>query len=108
MRPRLTSRILALAIAFAAVALLGTRCPGGPPDELGPWAVGRATFEVVDPDRDDRTLPVDVWYPAIDDGAIEVIRRMRPTVVVTEWELPGASGPEAAGSSPSVSPKSLP
>jgi predicted dienelactone hydrolase len=34
-----------------------------PPDELGPWAVGRTTFEVVDPDRDDRSLVVDVWYP---------------------------------------------
>jgi predicted dienelactone hydrolase len=36
------------------------------PDELGPFAVGRATFSVVDPSRN-RTLPVDVWYP-VDAG----------------------------------------
>jgi len=34
-----------------------------PPDELGPFAVGRTTFVVVDPSRDDRTLTVDAWYP---------------------------------------------
>jgi predicted dienelactone hydrolase len=33
------------------------------PDETGPYAVGRITFEVSDPDRDGRTLAVDAWYP---------------------------------------------
>lgn len=33
------------------------------PDALGPHAVGRRTIEVVDVERD-RTLNVDVWYPA--------------------------------------------
>ncbi|MDJ0846806.1 MAG: hypothetical protein QNK04_00355 [Myxococcota bacterium] len=41
----------------------------GRPDEPGPFPVGRTSFEIVDPDRGDRTLPVDVWYPAVDDGA---------------------------------------
>ena len=56
--------VLLLALALAPTATAG---PGGgplaPPDELGPWAVGRTTFELVDPSRDDRTLPVDLWYP---------------------------------------------
>lgn len=38
------------------------------PDELGPHAVGRRSIEVVDSARD-RTLNVDVWYPADADAA---------------------------------------
>ncbi len=38
-----------------------------PPDELGPFAVGHAAFKAVDAARNDRTLPVDVWYP-VDPG----------------------------------------
>lgn len=30
----------------------------------GPYPVARRTIEVTDPQRPDRTLPVDVWYPA--------------------------------------------
>ncbi len=33
------------------------------PDEFGPWKVGLETFEMVDADRDDRTMEVDIWYP---------------------------------------------
>lgn len=33
------------------------------PDEPGPWAVGRLTLTLVDAERGDRALPVDVWYP---------------------------------------------
>jgi predicted dienelactone hydrolase len=62
-------RILVTLVSILAVAGLGSSCPFGGPDELGPYAVGRTTLEVVDPDRNDRTLPVDVWYPAVDDGA---------------------------------------
>ncbi|MGH0037206.1 MAG: alpha/beta hydrolase family protein [Myxococcota bacterium] len=40
------------------------------PDELGPWAVGRMTFEVVDPERSDRSLMVDVWYPVDEVDAV--------------------------------------
>ncbi len=61
-------RILVLVLSIVSVAVLGSSCPIGPPDQLGPHAVGRTTFTVVDPDRDDRSLLVDVWYPAVDDG----------------------------------------
>lgn len=33
------------------------------PDAVGPFAVGRSSFTIVDPDREGRELPVDVWYP---------------------------------------------
>lgn len=38
--------------------------PADAPDELGPVAVGYTQLTAVDPERDDRTLLVDVWYPA--------------------------------------------
>lgn len=38
-----------------------------PPDALGSFAVGHASFTVADDARDDRSLLVDVWYP-VDDG----------------------------------------
>ncbi len=37
------------------------------PDRLGSFEVGHTAFEVIDPARDDRTLPVEVWYP-VDPG----------------------------------------
>jgi len=67
---RRPTRLFAISTALIAVALLGSRCHSGAPDELGPHAVGRTTFSIVDPDRNDRTLVVDVWYPAIDDGSL--------------------------------------
>ncbi|HSP03756.1 MAG TPA: alpha/beta fold hydrolase [Acidimicrobiales bacterium] len=33
-------------------------------DQPGPYAVGRSTQQVTDPDRPERTLTVEVWYPA--------------------------------------------
>lgn len=33
------------------------------PDEAGPYAVGRTTFELEDPARDNRQFLVDLWYP---------------------------------------------
>jgi predicted dienelactone hydrolase len=39
------------------------------PDEVGPFAVGRTSFTVVDEDRDGRELPVDVWYPVDQEDA---------------------------------------
>ncbi|MEO6989199.1 MAG: alpha/beta fold hydrolase [Aquihabitans sp.] len=38
------------------------------PEEPGPYAVGRRTEKVVDPERSDRTLTVEVWYPTDDAG----------------------------------------
>ena len=63
-------RFFVIALTLVAVGTLGQSCPPPiTPDQLGSYAVGRTTFEVIDPARDDRTLPVDVWYPAVDDGA---------------------------------------
>jgi len=39
--------------------------PPQPADEVGPYPIGVTTIELVDTARDDRTLPVEVWYPAI-------------------------------------------
>jgi hypothetical protein len=73
-----------------------------PPDRPGRYAVGLTTVRMVDPARADRTLTVDIWYPA--DGRSEA-----PTasidLVFTRRALPGVlAGPEAArGSFPSSS-----
>jgi predicted dienelactone hydrolase len=66
---RLAAPLALLLLFLAAPALAGVQAHGpiDPPADLGPWAVGRDTFQVVDPSRDDRTLTVDVWYP-VDDG----------------------------------------
>jgi len=64
--------------AILAVALLCASCgtdesaTGGAPDALGSYAVGHTTFTAVDAARDDRALPVDVWYPVDEaDAATE-------------------------------------
>jgi predicted dienelactone hydrolase len=68
-RRRRSIPLLQLALALAAAAPLSASGelpaygPIAPPDELGPHDVGRTTFSIVDPSRDDRTLTVDVWYP---------------------------------------------
>ncbi len=50
------------------VLLLSTGCgeslPHEPPQTLGTQAVGYLTFEATDSNRSDRTLVIDVWYPA--------------------------------------------
>ena len=73
----------------------------GPPDAPGRYAVGLSTVRMVDPARADRTLTVDIWYPA--DR-----RSDAPTasldLVFTRLALPGVlAGAEAAkGSFPLV------
>jgi predicted dienelactone hydrolase len=72
-----------------------------PPDSLGRYAAGLTTVEMVDPARADRTLTVDIWYPADE-------RSDAPTaaldLVFTQLPLPGVvASPEAArGSFPLV------
>ena len=63
--------LLAVLLLTAAASTAGSG-PLAPPDELGPFAVGRATFVVVDPSRNDRTLTVDAWYPVDADDAVGV------------------------------------
>lgn len=41
----------------------GNQEPLYAPDSVGPYAVGRTTFELVDPARENRQFLVDVWYP---------------------------------------------
>lgn len=73
----------------------------GPPDAPGRYVVGLSTVRMVDPARADRTLTVDIWYPADK-------RSDAPTasldLVFARLPLPGVlAGPEAArGSFPLV------
>ena len=60
--------------------------PDGPsPAEPGEFAVGRRTITLVDPDRDDRSLIVDVWYPADDEAAAAA-----PTAVYSFIPVPSS------------------
>lgn len=65
-----TATLLAIAATAASAIPPHDAGPIDPPDEFGPFAVGRITFEVVDPSRDDRTLLVDAWYPVDPDDAV--------------------------------------
>lgn len=75
--------------------------PGAPPGGPGRYAVGLSTVRMTDPARADRTLTVDIWYPA--DGRSEA-----PTasidLIFTRLALPGvlASPAAARGSFPLV------
>jgi len=48
----------------------GTVCASDVPDELGPWAVGHTAFTAIDTARDDRELPLDLWYPVDPEDAV--------------------------------------
>jgi predicted dienelactone hydrolase len=71
-RARITTLIVLAALLLTAAASTAHAAPPAPPDELGPFAVGRTTFVVVDPSRDDRTLTVDAWYPVDAEDAAGV------------------------------------
>ncbi len=108
------------AVAAATALVAGTSTPSGavaagrsgphapasgsaaaPPGGPGSYAVGLSTVRMTDPARADRTLTVDIWYPA--DSRAEA-----PTasidLVFTRLALPGVlASPEAApGSFPLV------
>ncbi len=51
----------AIGVAPAAASHESSKASPAAP---GPYAVGRTTFDVVDPARDGRTFKVDVWYPS--------------------------------------------
>lgn len=82
-RSHLGTRAIAGASAFLLVAILAAcggnsnnsagsksaakadaKAAGPVPDQPGPFAVGRATVTIKDPQRPERNLTVDVWYPA--------------------------------------------
>jgi predicted dienelactone hydrolase len=103
----LVTAIALLVGPSAPSAAVATRPPGlrslhaAPPDALGRYAVGLDTVRMVDPARADRTLTVDIWYPADkrSDAPIAAL-----DLVFTQLPLPGVlAGPEAArGSFPLV------
>ena len=59
-----------LAALVTSAPALGFGSPPPAPDSLGPWAVGHTRFEIVDPSRDDRPLPIEAWYPADPEDAV--------------------------------------
>ncbi len=74
-----------LALAAITAVLAATACGSDPegifpssedsaplyaPDQVGPYAVGRTAFTIVDPDRGGRELPVDAWYPVDPEDAV--------------------------------------
>lgn len=73
--------------------------PDGPsPAELGDFAVGRRTITMDDPNRNDRTFSVDVWYPADEAAAAEApaaVYRFIPGVEFTS-EVAAADVPVVA------------
>jgi predicted dienelactone hydrolase len=93
---------LALGVLLAAPGPLAAagRGPAPAPDALGPFAVGRSTFEAVDPARDGgRSLTVDVWYPvdpADAGGALsryDLLLTGIDSEVAWDWPPPSARGP---------------
>jgi predicted dienelactone hydrolase len=68
--PRMPSILRVFLLASLVTGLIacgddneGSGEPVEPPDSLGAFAVGHTSFTAVDPARNDRPLPVDVWYP---------------------------------------------
>ncbi len=55
---------MSLLVGLRAVPATANHQSSRAPSATGPYAVGRTTFDVVDPSRDNRTLKVDVWYPS--------------------------------------------
>jgi predicted dienelactone hydrolase len=72
-----------------------------PPDGPGPYTVGLSIVRMVDPARADRTLTVDIWYPA---AARSDLPTAAIDLIFTQVPLPGVlAEPEAArGSFPLV------
>ncbi len=68
-----------------AAAKADAEAAGPAPDQAGPFAVGRETITVKDPQRPERSLTVDVWYPAEKsrvEGATPVQYQVIPGVEV--------------------------
>ena len=97
--------VAALAVSLGAAARVqGQTTP--PPDQAGPYKVGRTTFTFTDSTRNNRSLQTDVWYP-IDQStstpthsvyAIGVDEPLIPGVTITST-MAYSSGAVAAGTS---------
>jgi predicted dienelactone hydrolase len=97
---RNTTLLALAALLLTTSAAWAGSVPPAPPDELGPFAVGRTTFVVVDPSRNDRTLTVDAWYPVDADDAVgvppsvyDLIFTGLPSEVALDAPLVSAAGP---------------
>ena len=55
--------IACMAMGFNACSDDSPDEPVDLPDALGPFGVGHETLDVVDADREDRPLHIDIWYP---------------------------------------------
>ena len=80
---RTTNLSLILVFIFTNGQLLAQSAPDG----IGPWDVGRTTFTLVDPEREDRTFEVDVWYPVDPEDAVGVARTSY-NLIFTSLESP--------------------
>jgi len=49
-----------------------------PPDKLGAFSVGHMSFNMIDATRDDRPLPVDIWYPVDAEDAQDTPKTIYP------------------------------
>lgn len=67
-RQRLVQSLGIFIAAFSA-SLGNAATPA--PEAFGPWAVGHQSIEVVDASRDDRVLPLDIWYPVDPNAAAD-------------------------------------
>lgn len=83
--------LASLPLALALLASCGESAQStttlDPPDQLGAFAVGHRAFTAVDEARNDRELPVDIWYPT-DRGNADTFEH-------TKYPLAGAIGLES-------------
>ena len=77
-----------------------TPLSAGLPLEPPVHAVGRTSTTLIDSARDDRTLLVDCWYPAVDNAGNRSVYELLPGVGFTATAVVDA--PAAAGSHPLV------
>ena len=97
--------LLGMCLVFGAVGVApaaashesSTRAPDAP----GAYAVGRTTFDVVDPARGGRTFKVDVWYPS---RPRDVIGRSKSVIDLLVAQAPSPN----AYDNPPVAPHRFP
>ena len=88
-----------LLLVLALPAFSSGRTPFVVPDEFGPFAVGRVTLFLEDPARDDRPVPVDIWYPVDAEDAVAPLSLylLLGFAIVSDHALSGPPVAEAGG-----------